>query len=59
MYAVDDRVHRQHVEPIAFPAHHRRIIADADFEPRRPGRKGGLNTSDELALGQFEDGHLA
>src|SRR5262249_30719077 len=50
--ALDEGIDREHFDAIPLVFDDRRVITDADEHPGRGWREAGLNTSDELALGE-------
>jgi hypothetical protein len=60
MDAFDDGVDGEHLDTIPFGLDNRRIVADADEQPRRREGQKLLDPCDQLALGPIRDRrHLA
>ena len=59
VHAFNQRVDTQDLELVPLRLHHRRIVADADRHPGGRRRKVAGDASDELALGEIRNRHLA
>jgi hypothetical protein len=54
--SLDQRVDGEDLDPVLLRLGHRRIVADADGEPRGSGREPLVDARDEGALAEVEDG---
>ena len=55
MNALDQRIDRQHLDPVALGLDHRRVVADPDQQPLGRGRQAFADARDELALSHASD----
>ena len=58
VHAFDERVGREDLERVALRLDDRRIVADADEEPRRRRRDAAADPRDQLALADVGDALL-
>ena len=59
MNTLDERVNRDHLDAVTLRLDDRRVVADADEQPRRRRGQPAADTRDELALRAVGNHHFA